>query len=207
MAQALSIGFWCSLLLAGDAAPPVTVFLDFEKQPSAATLADMEREVATILAPSGVRLAWRLLDEPRVNESFADLVVVRFKGTCESAAASYFSELGPYGEGAALASTKISDGHVLPFSEVRCDQIRRYIGPRDGILGRAMGRVVAHELYHIFAGTVKHGSDGVARSFQTRKELVSDDFALHPKDSVKLRELKWRALMAGEAHLPDDPAK
>ncbi|MDQ6699902.1 MAG: hypothetical protein M3Z36_06930, partial [Acidobacteriota bacterium] len=151
--------------------------------------------------------AWRLLDEPRGNESFADLVVVRFKGACETAAASYYSELGPYGEGAALALTRISDGHVLPFSEVRCDQIRHYIGPQDGVLGRAMGRVVAHELYHIFAGTAKHGSDGVAKSFHTRKELVGEDFAFHPKDSAKLREWKWRALLAGEAHLPDDPSK
>ena len=30
-APLLSIGFWCSLPIAGEVAPPVTVFLDFEK--------------------------------------------------------------------------------------------------------------------------------------------------------------------------------
>ncbi|MGI8989027.1 MAG: hypothetical protein ACR2I2_05505 [Bryobacteraceae bacterium] len=207
---------WVSLAAPTTPVPPITIFLDFEKPPSAATVEEMKREVASILHPTGLRLDWRLLDEPRGLESFADLVVVKFAGHCEMSPIPYYSELGPESAGAALAYTNSSDGHVLPFSEVQCDQIRRYIGPtaksgtkvqQDLVLGRAMGRVVAHELYHIFAGTAKHGPEGVARSFHTRRELVAKEFKLDPKDSARLRELKWRALLAGEARLPDESAR
>ncbi|MDQ6707465.1 MAG: hypothetical protein M3Z85_15995 [Acidobacteriota bacterium] len=202
-------------LLAAPAgvAPPITIFLAFEKQPSDSTIEEMKREVALILRPSGLRLDWRLLNEPRGPESFADLVVMKFAGHCQMSPVPYYSELGPASEGAALAYTKTSEGRILPFSEVQCDEIRRYIAPlsrsigqkrQDIILGRAMGRVVAHELYHILAGTAAHGPQGVARSFHTRKELVGDNFTFDARDSVKLRELKWRALLAGEARVPDE---
>ena len=58
------------------------------------------------------------------------------------------------------AFTHVSDGNVLPFSEVECDKIASSIRPemsksqwhdRDSVLGRAMGRVLAHELYHMLA--------------------------------------------------------
>lgn len=198
--------------IASGAAPPVAVFLDFEQQPSSETVARMKREVTEILKPTGLELDWRMLDERRPDESFADLVVVRFRGTCEMAPIPYYSELGPEPTASPLASTSTSGGHVLPFSEVQCDEIRRYIGPaahfsqqqkRDAMLGRAVGRVLAHELYHVFAGTVQHGPDGVARSFHTRKELVADKFRFNERDSAKLRDLKWRALLAGEAKTPE----
>ncbi len=198
--------------IASGAAPQVAVFLEFEQQPSSETVNRMKREVTEILKPTGLQLDWRMLDERRPDESFADLVVVRFRGTCEMAAVPYYSELGPELPALPLASTSTSGGHVLPFSEVECDEIRRYIGQdtrssakerRDAVLGRAMGRVLAHELYHIFAGTVEHGQDGVARSFHTRKELLSDQFRFNARDSAKLREIKWRALLAGEARTPE----
>ena len=73
----------------------------------------------------------------------------------------------------ALGWTHVSDGAILPFSEIDCDRIREFVqkellywkpAEREEVLGRAMARVVAHELYHIFANTPHHGSDGVAKA-------------------------------------------
>jgi len=64
--------------------------------------------------------------------------------------------------------------------------------------GRALGRVVAHELYHIFAATETHGKDGVARSFHTRRDLTGKQFRFSQKETAALHDIKWRALLAGE---------
>ncbi len=194
-------------------APAIAIFLNFDKNPAPALLQEMQREVAAIMKPAGLHFDWRELNNPRGDESFADLVVVHFRGSCNMSSPLAFSELGPAGSAPSLASTNISNGRVLPFSEVECDHLRHYIAPqlpadttdaqRELLLGRAMARVLSHELYHIFAATKKHAHDGIARSFHTRKELLARDFALAPKDAATLHDLKWRALLAGEAKTPE----
>jgi hypothetical protein len=64
---------------------------------------------------------------------------------------------------------------------------------REEAFGRAVGRVVAHELYHIFANTQKHGSVGVAKESYTVQDLMSGDFLFDGQE--------YRALGAGKAHL------
>ena len=76
----------------------------------------------------------------------------------------------------------MENGRVLPFSEVRCDEVRKalsYLAPaaspeqRQVALGMAMARVVAHELYHMLARTTRHAMHGLARASQPLPELVS----------------------------------
>lgn len=192
--------------------PSIAVFMDFESEPSSASVAEMQQEVSAILKPSGLALDWRMLNDRRPDESFQDLVVVRFRGSCQMRNPSLDSELGPSVVGAALASTQISDGRILPFSDVECDRVRRYIAPginsgdeqkRDSIYGKALGRVLAHELYHIFTGTSEHAQSGVARSFHTRKDLTAKQFVFTPRETETLHEVKWRALLAGEGERPN----
>jgi hypothetical protein len=191
--------------------PSIAVFLDFENQPSETSVTQMEREISSILKPSGLQLDFRMLNSRKGDESFSDLVVLKFKGSCQMRTPALDSELGPSIAGSALASTQVSDGRILPFSDVECDKIRRYIAPdvnwndpdkRDTVYGKALGRVVAHELYHIFAGTPQHAKDGVARSFHTRRDLTAKQFRFSPSESNALHELKWRALLASEGTRP-----
>lgn len=189
-------------------AASVAVFYDFEGESSDVAISEMKDEVALILKGSGVDLDWRLLKARKASESFADLVVLRFKGSCQIHKIPLYNELGPVVEGRALASTSVSDGHVLPFSEIACDQIRHYLAPevsrvapelRDEVFGRALGRVVAHELYHVFVGTLAHAHDGVARSFHTRKDLLEKEFRFTAKEIQVLREVKGSVLAAADA--------
>jgi len=71
-----------------------------------------------------------------------------------------------------LAFAHASEGHILPFMEVLCDRVRATIRPvlwgdqfrrTDELFGRALARVMAHELYHILgrrAGTATQGLPG-----------------------------------------------
>jgi hypothetical protein len=106
-----------------------------------------------------------------------------------------FSELGPEAAGGALGSTKTANGRVLPFSEVECDRIRTSIAPltigyspgeREALLGRSLGRVLAHELFHVFADTDKHGRDGVSKTTYTRKDLLTEGFEFNAKDTKRI---------------------
>jgi hypothetical protein len=209
--------FCCASLLAGGQSA-IAVFMDFQSEPSAATVSEMEREVAAIMKPSGWQFDWRRIEEVRAGESFEDLVVVKFKGSCEAESAPVYNELDPNSKPQPLAHTQVADGHVLPFSDVLCDTIRDYIAPaatagdsqkRDRLLGRAMGRVLAHEMYHMFVKTTEHGEDGVARAFHTRKDLTAREFHFTARETLKLKEIleererEWKRLfLAGEGRFP-----
>ena len=176
---------------------PIAVFMDFQSQPSAAAVAQMKREISAIMKPSGLAFDWRMINDRRLGDSFHDLLVLSFKGRCQAEGPTY-DELGPIGDRQVLASTRISDGHVLPFSDVECDTIRRYIAPsvqsahpdqREDMLGRALGRIVAHEMYHMLAHTKTHAESGVARSFHTRMDLTGPEFHFSRQETELLHGL------------------
>ena len=188
----------CAILLAIFCAPApvraasaVTLVLQFDDAYSAKSLSAMKREVASIVVESGIKVDWRLLADVRSSETFESLVVVRFRGACLMQPVPYLvDERGYY------AFTHISDGDVLPFSEVECDKIASSIGramsrsqwrERDSILGRALGRVLAHELYHMLAKSQHHAGDGVTRSKLSASQLIADRLTMSPADLETLR--------------------
>ena len=163
-------------------ARPVGVYLSFESMPTAASIEIMKRAVENLLEPAGVTLAWRLTSENSGDESFAQLAVIRFKGTCRSTAPQPPSLFGSLGEVNELATTSASKEHILPYTDVACDEVRKALTfvrqgsdlvEREKALGLALGRVVAHELYHILANTGAHTSEGIAKAVQLLPDLVS----------------------------------
>jgi hypothetical protein len=191
-------------------APSIGVFFDFAAEPAGNTIAAMQREVGSIMAPSGLIFSWRELNSTSGSQenNFVDLIVVHFKGLCN---AQYLpiSELGPAVDtDSVLASTQVSHGQVLHFTDVNCTEVRNYLAAetarvkkekRDEVYGRALGRIVAHEMYHIFASTEKHSTDGVARAYFSRRNLIQPVFGFEPKESDELRDFRVRAFLAPEA--------
>jgi hypothetical protein len=185
----------CATLLAVFCAPAsaVTLVLQFDHAYSTRSLDVMEREVASIVSESGIKVDWRMLSDLQSSDSFESLVVVRFKGACNMEPAPpppLGDERGYY------AFTYISDGAVLPFSEVECDKINKSIRPamskrqwqeRDTILGRALGRVLAHELFHMLAKTQHHAGEGVTKSALSAAQLISDKLGMAPQDLEALK--------------------
>jgi len=163
-----------------DQVAPITVYTRFLSEPSAGVVDSLKAETESIMSEMGLTFGWRSL-ENHGSEVSVELAVVTFNGKCAIAAASQ----GHSGTSTALGWTHVSDGQVLPFSEVDCDRIRAFIQPefsgmpakeREAVFGRAIGRVLSHELYHVFAKTVHHGSRGVAKPRYCLSDLVSEEF-------------------------------
>jgi hypothetical protein len=180
--------------------PVVTIYTQFQELPDPTVIKHLQAEVQSILLPVGVQLEWRSLDDPRASEPVAELVVVKFKGRCSAAV----SLPGGRIHSGALGWTHVSDGDLLPFSDIDCDRIWGFIHPGLGIyegggqdrgFGRALGRVLAHELYHIFANTTKHARAGIAKSCYTAPELLADEFHLTEREFRLIRTGKLRNLL------------
>ena len=159
---------------------PVALFAQFEHDPSPAVFDAIRREVAEIMSPVGFPFEWKARDNARGDETVAQLAVVTFKGSCSAADLGFDrNSSGP------LGITHIGDGVVLPFADIDCDRIRDFLRKeligtratdRDRTLGRAVGRVVAHELFHVFVGAKYHMSTGLAKPAFTEQELMADRF-------------------------------
>lgn len=156
--------------------------MDFDHVPDTVSVEAMKRAVEHVLSASGIRVAWRRIEENHGTEAFARLAVLKFEGHCSAEAPRSASEFGTLGETDTLAQTKVSRGRVLPYAKVECDQVRKalaYVAPGAGALnlkqalGLALGRVVAHELYHILSQSASHASEGLAKTSQLLKDLVS----------------------------------
>jgi hypothetical protein len=153
--------------------PSLGIFLNFAESPSASILEDMKREISSRLAPRKMDLHWRLVQENRGTEPFDRLVVVRFRGRCiPRPALTSLDDTLPFTERVTLAATAVTDGHVLPYSEVDCDQIRKSLGQKVLAFGRALGVVVAHEMEHILRNSMEHAKAGWMRPALDWKDLT-----------------------------------
>jgi mono/diheme cytochrome c family protein len=173
----------------------------FEKLPPGFALEAMEGEVARVLLPAGPPIAWKVLDDASGNFYARDLVVVKFQGLCEAGSriATRVDKAGPMGV------TQSVRGAILPYANVDCDQVREAIHndlvtgsavEREFLMGRAVGRVVAHELYHILAGTEQHGSDGLGKAFLSERDLTEDGQGFRARELLGIRRGLARALAA-----------
>ena len=170
---------------------PVDVFLKSDNAVSPTVLDAMRREVEAIVSPTGVRVIWSYTADSKI---YSRIAVMRLRGECISERPPIPMRLSG---SEPLGQTYVSEGRVLSFADVRCDSIRAVIdrdvraaqaGDRDELLGRAMGRVLAHELYHVLLRTTSHGRNGLARPVQTRSDLLAIHETFSPADQQKLSE-------------------
>jgi hypothetical protein len=187
--------------------PTVTIYTQFQSNPPGYVLEALRREVSSVLGPIGVHFDWRSLDDPRANQPVAELVVIKFKGRCQAV-----EGLAGAMQAGALGWTHISDGDMLPFSDIDCDRTWRFVQPalvgseeeqQNRIFGRALGRVLAHELYHIFANTTKHAGEGLAKACYTSDELLSAQFHFSDREFKMIRGGKLRNLLRQQPAMAD----
>jgi hypothetical protein len=161
-----------------EPAGTLTIYTRFAHRPSALSIGYMKTELDAIMLPFHLRFDWRSLEQASGHEVVAEVVVVSFQGACQAAT---LARGGP--PAGTLGSTHIADGEILPFADVDCNEIRQVMTTalaasspmeREGLLGRAMARVLAHELYHFLAHTTKHASTGIAKASYTGAELASN---------------------------------
>jgi len=103
-----------------------------------------------------------------------------------------------------FGQTQVIDGRVIPYADVHCDEIRAALGAelvsvvpgrRSLVFGRAISRVVTHELHHILTKTTGHGAGGMTKWSYTAQDLVSDQFRFVDREVEQPR----RALLPSPA--------
>lgn len=188
---AIVVAGFATLLPAGQPAG-VTIVLDFLGPRSERSVLEMKRELEGIMKTSGLAFEWRTREEasqPTLNH----LVVVRFKGKCVLEPVGYlYDERGP------LAFTYSTDGAIQPYSEIACDKVTASVRSAmfggdfaiaDELLGRALGRVLAHELVHMLTRSGSHAREGVAKPALSGKLLIAPDLQLDAADLEMLHSL------------------
>lgn len=192
-------------LMARHGVPPpivmVTVLVEFERPPSQAVFEAMRMEVDQIYEGTAVALEWRTYKVGETTPVMMRAVVVKMRGECTCNGLYGMESIHQVN---ALGFTHAVDGHLLPFAEVLCDKVRALTMYRRGeearepawMLGRALGRVLAHEMFHVLAETSDHAEEGVVRPNLTGRELTCHHLGLDRQSVKKL------AVAISRRHLP-----
>jgi len=156
---------------------------------------EMKREVDALMEGAGYSVSWRSPGDFGQDEGDAAVIVSEFQGVCEVPRPGII--LAPPGAGAILASTAISDGEVLPFISVDCAIVARLLAPalpddaaarRTFLYGRALARVMAHELFHALTGTREHADSGVAKHSFRASDVLAEHFEFELATLKRFRE-------------------
>jgi hypothetical protein len=149
-----------------------------ELQSAAAMRAELQR----LLLPAGIEIVWKNSADHKAGENFEMLAVGLFDGSCSGAepAVDALTSLG---------DTSISNGHILPFFHVDCARVIRLLGSHaePAAVGRALARVIAHELYHIVAQTTDHHDTGAAKAVFSARDLTNALFEFDAWSVARMR--------------------
>jgi hypothetical protein len=191
----------------GVSADRVTLWADLPSEFSPLAVRQLERELQAIVKPAGLQLGWRRLPVEAGAVVDGASIVVRFRGACTPD-----SESRLRGPAAGWAHT--SNGSILPFIDIDCGRVWSAVEAdlereagflREFHLGRALARVLAHELRHVLANTAGHGSSGLTKARLQSSDLIRGSYTLTAADlrrGVELTVSPATAPAAGDAALP-----
>ena len=178
----------------GPAVSELVVYVASRAAPS--TLPYARREAESLMQSAGYNIDWRASGDPHADS--ANLVLVELTGDCAAPTAPQASS-ARVDFGRSLATTAVQDGAVIPFTRVDCSALRDVVGSaldreaparRAFLLGRAMGRLIAHELYHALARTREHAAAGIGKPCFSAADLLSERFEF---EAVALNRLRQAA--------------
>lgn len=192
------VPFFLGLQLTGGflSAQPIEILFDFKTPPEPAVVNVMKSEIRAILQPAQLNLTFHSPSDADSLEPFRKIVVVRFQGVCQSGWSVDPIQLTQPAllDYPALGRTEVSEGRVLPFVHIFCNEVRAFVPtvsrtPQQQMYGRALGRVVVHELCHALLSTLEHTRTGIARDVQSAGDLTREKLALDPVSLERLRAM------------------
>jgi hypothetical protein len=194
MSAAVAAIFMMQAFSADPPTPPggplIGIAFAFREPPPSLAVEGMESELSRLLADSDIQLQW--IERKKGNSIYVNgrILVLDIVGNCQ------LTEFGPQPTGHALAWNDLTDGQFQPFITVDCNRLGRFIARevrgnepdvRRRLLGRAIARVVAHEMYHFFTRTRNHSSTSTLfRSALPADVLVEEDVNFKPQEIEKL---------------------
>jgi hypothetical protein len=149
----------------------------------------MKAELGRLMSTAGYHIEWTDARDREKSSTYSQLTVVELRGTCEMTTL-------PAAKVGVLASTAVSGGKIIPFSSVDCASLTRMLSAplvaepparRDFLYGRAMARLLAHELYHVLLNTEGHSREGIAQAGFSTSDLLTEHFEFEAGTLAKLR--------------------
>jgi hypothetical protein len=167
----------------------ITVLTRFDRLPAESALQFMEEETVALFSDAGLTFSWK---QQNNTGGRADIVVwVHFRGDCrlEPSAISLPSD-GPLGQ------IQAEGTEILPVIEVDCDRTAAMVWQNRGTLplalatrafGLALGRVLAHELYHYMTQSRVHTQSDLFRRGMTSDKLTAPQLRFENDEIEALR--------------------
>ena len=164
----------------------------FDRSPDLSVIDWMEKEVARLFSGTGLNISWQH-DLKMSHWEIADLPVsVQFRGNCriQPGALSLATD-GP------MAWTAVQDGEILPSIEVDCGRTAEMIWQIRGTtpvllvnraFGLALGRVIAHELYHYLTRSTNHRESRLFSKGMTSMDLTLPNIQFDAAEMDALRK-------------------
>jgi len=146
----------------------------------AAAFEAMQKELSGLMSGAGFTAQWEDLTSYRDVSGY--IVVVDLEGDCS---VPFHTETVPLQDGTPIGSTATSENHILPFVSLNCSALNALLAPymadqpasfREFVFGRALGRVLAHELYHVVSRSGAHLDSGVAKARFSAADLMKNQF-------------------------------
>jgi len=173
------------------AAASLELLTQFDRRPSTVVVGAMAREMDALYRDIPVSIGWHDLSGYHSRVVAPRIVFIYFKGDCRA------PRLPPHQfvEGLALAGINRVDGRMLPVVTVDCDRTANYIWSSmsgaervngDTAFGRALARVLAHELYHFLTGATKHTRSALFRASIPASSLLSRELRFLPEEVADL---------------------
>jgi len=187
-----------------DVSKDVVVYLKPAGGLPASAMEEAKTELASVMRGAGARIVWWDAEWSRSSVA-GTLIVADFTGTCSPPLTA--GRMADVDKLPALAHTSTADGHVLPFAFVDCATLSEFLGPalaelpivrRQRLYGRAIGRLLAHEIYHVLAQTSEHAAAGGAKMHFSAADLLAPRFEFEPSTTAHLRATSAPSL-AGQA--------
>jgi hypothetical protein len=196
---ALLVGSSANAQGTGGVFAPVTLYTDFQQGIPQAVANALRNEVDSAMLDTGLEFDWHELSDFRSERVSAAVVVAHFGGRCD-----VVGMVMKGNQPGSLGWTEISDGKILPFTHVDCERVRTFLQTtllgfrteeRERAFGRALGRVLVHELFHVFWSTQKHGTGGVAKEKYAVSDLLAEHFQFNEKQMRSLTAAKTLAAL------------
>jgi hypothetical protein len=173
-------------------AEDILVVATFDRSPSAPAVEWMQQETARVFSEAGVTFLWRQANQPNIMPAGVPHVTLRAHGDCRiEPNALAAAEDGPMGW------VESQDGVIRPLIDVDCDRISAMVRQNRGPLplplmvrafGHALGRVLAHELYHYVTQSATHSASGIFRRALTSRDLMLPEVRFGPAEIEALRK-------------------
>ena len=181
-----------AVAVAGGAAAPLQLLTQFDEAFSTIAVQEMQREMDTLYRDVHVAIAWHELSSYQSVGRAPRIVFVHFEGNCRAVSLPPRQSVA----GATLANVNRVDGQMLPIVTVDCERIASYLWPSmsgaersqgDVAFGRALARVLAHELYHYLTGAAKHTQSVLFRASISPGALLGSELRFGADEIADLK--------------------